>query len=382
MEPELERLRRARLHLRDDRHVVHRLAARDAALDRDRALPDRDRTSQRLAAPIATMVELLAAIPSVVLGLWGILVFGPWVATHLEPWLQSTVRLPADLLGRSVAGGRAAGGSRPDDHDHPDHVGDLPRALQPCPTRSHRRVACARLDTVGGDPPRLDPVRGTGDLCGRAARARPGFRRGDRRHAGDRSGNTINRSLFPPGDTLASKIAATYQGASSNIEIASLALSRRDPARHLARHQRRRPGDRRTGSRRHGGCRPDEQPPRSSIRTTSPPARTTSGVASASRSSSGLLALLSALFAVALLALVLGTVLLKGISEIKISFFTKLGGALRREGRDRRCAGRQRHHRRAGNDHRGTRSRSSSRSTSPSTRGRRPHRSSASCSIS
>ena len=32
---------------------------------------------RRLAAPIATMVELLAAIPSVVLGLWGILVFGP-----------------------------------------------------------------------------------------------------------------------------------------------------------------------------------------------------------------------------------------------------------------------------------------------------------------
>src|SRR5690349_3579290 len=43
---------------------------------------------KRLAAPIATMVELLAAIPSVVLGLWGILVFGPWIAHHLEPWLQ------------------------------------------------------------------------------------------------------------------------------------------------------------------------------------------------------------------------------------------------------------------------------------------------------
>ena len=35
------------------------------------------------------MVELLAAIPSVVLGLWGILVFGPWVRDTLEPWLQS-----------------------------------------------------------------------------------------------------------------------------------------------------------------------------------------------------------------------------------------------------------------------------------------------------
>ena len=46
---------------------------------------------RRLAAPIATMVELLAAIPSVVLGLWGILVFGPWVADHLEPWLESAL---------------------------------------------------------------------------------------------------------------------------------------------------------------------------------------------------------------------------------------------------------------------------------------------------
>ncbi len=46
---------------------------------------------RRVASPIATMVELLAAIPSVVLGLWGILVFGPWVAEHLEPWLQDTL---------------------------------------------------------------------------------------------------------------------------------------------------------------------------------------------------------------------------------------------------------------------------------------------------
>jgi phosphate transport system permease protein len=50
---------------------------------------------RRIATPIATMVELLAAIPSVVLGLWGILVFGPWVRDHLEPWIQST---PLGLL--------------------------------------------------------------------------------------------------------------------------------------------------------------------------------------------------------------------------------------------------------------------------------------------
>jgi phosphate transport system permease protein len=37
---------------------------------------------------IGTLVELLAAIPSVVLGLWGILVLGPFVGAHVEPWLH------------------------------------------------------------------------------------------------------------------------------------------------------------------------------------------------------------------------------------------------------------------------------------------------------
>jgi len=37
---------------------------------------------------ISTLVELLAAIPSVVLGLWGILVLGPFVGAHIEPWLH------------------------------------------------------------------------------------------------------------------------------------------------------------------------------------------------------------------------------------------------------------------------------------------------------
>jgi phosphate transport system permease protein len=39
--------------------------------------------------PVAILVELLAAIPSVILGLWGILVLGPFLGNHLEPFLQS-----------------------------------------------------------------------------------------------------------------------------------------------------------------------------------------------------------------------------------------------------------------------------------------------------
>ncbi len=44
---------------------------------------------RRLAAPIATMVELLAAIPSVVLGLWDP-PFSSLGGDHLEPWIQAT----------------------------------------------------------------------------------------------------------------------------------------------------------------------------------------------------------------------------------------------------------------------------------------------------
>jgi phosphate transport system permease protein len=41
--------------------------------------------------PIGTMVELLAAIPSVVIGLWGILVLGPPLQNTIEPALHSVL---------------------------------------------------------------------------------------------------------------------------------------------------------------------------------------------------------------------------------------------------------------------------------------------------
>jgi phosphate transport system permease protein len=37
--------------------------------------------------PIGTLVEMLAAVPSVVIGLWGIFVLGPFMRAHLEPFL-------------------------------------------------------------------------------------------------------------------------------------------------------------------------------------------------------------------------------------------------------------------------------------------------------
>jgi phosphate transport system permease protein len=39
-------------------------------------------------APISSLVEMLAAVPSVVVGLWGIFVLGPFMRAHVEPFLH------------------------------------------------------------------------------------------------------------------------------------------------------------------------------------------------------------------------------------------------------------------------------------------------------
>lgn len=43
----------------------------------------------RIRTVVATLVELLAAIPSVVYGLWGLLVLAPWMQNTVNPWLNS-----------------------------------------------------------------------------------------------------------------------------------------------------------------------------------------------------------------------------------------------------------------------------------------------------
>ncbi|HSR93463.1 MAG TPA: hypothetical protein VLK56_01240, partial [Solirubrobacterales bacterium] len=40
---------------------------------------------------ISPLVEMLAAIPSVILGFWGILILAPFVQGTLEPWLHDTL---------------------------------------------------------------------------------------------------------------------------------------------------------------------------------------------------------------------------------------------------------------------------------------------------
>ena len=43
-----------------------------------------------LRRPIGTAVELLAAIPSIIYGMWGLFVFAPVLSQYVQPWLQTT----------------------------------------------------------------------------------------------------------------------------------------------------------------------------------------------------------------------------------------------------------------------------------------------------
>lgn len=54
-----------------------------------------------LKRPISTAIELLAAIPSIIYGMWGLFVFAPWFADNVQPWITdhtSNIPLLGDLF--------------------------------------------------------------------------------------------------------------------------------------------------------------------------------------------------------------------------------------------------------------------------------------------
>src|SRR5581483_8884740 len=81
----------------------HRGGGRDRARPPDRLEGDRRRAAgarqvralvrhaRRLRGPVTALVETLAAIPSVVIGLWGILVLGPVLRDDVEPALHGAL---------------------------------------------------------------------------------------------------------------------------------------------------------------------------------------------------------------------------------------------------------------------------------------------------
>ncbi len=130
---------------------------------------------RRIAVPVSFLIELLAAIPSVVIGLWGVFVLSPILRDTVEDWIASTIGQVRPVLRRADLRDRDLRRERdPGDHDPADHRVDLARGHPRRPGQPARGDAGARRDPLGDGHE------------GRPAVRPLGHRRGD--HPGPRSG--------------------------------------------------------------------------------------------------------------------------------------------------------------------------------------------------
>jgi phosphate transport system permease protein len=178
---------------------------------------------RRLRGPVGALVELLAAIPSVVLGLWGILILGPFLEQHVEPFLirhfgwlplfsgtpSNVGLLPACLILTIMVVPIVASISRDLFDSVPADLKNGSLALGSTRWEMMRSVAIPQVS--GGLVAAV--MLGLGRAMGEAIAVTQVI------------GDTPRRgwSLFGQADTLASRIASQYAGAASALQTSSLA---------------------------------------------------------------------------------------------------------------------------------------------------------------
>jgi phosphate transport system permease protein len=180
----------------------------------------------RVRAVIGPLVEMLAAIPSVILGFWGILVLAPFVQEHVEPWLHSALGfIPLFGAPHTVGSSVFTAGliltimilpiiaslSR-------DLFLTVPRELQ----EGASALGATRWETVRGVVlPTTAPgviaasLLGLGRALGEAIAVTQVIG----------AGNAIHSSLFATGDTIASRIADQFSGTAGTYRSAMFYLA-------------------------------------------------------------------------------------------------------------------------------------------------------------
>jgi phosphate transport system permease protein len=177
----------------------------------------------RVRSVVGPLVEMLAAIPSVILGLWGILVLAPFLQKQLEPWLHHTFGfIPLFGAPQTVGASVFTAGliltimivpiiaslSR-------DLFLTVPRELQ----EGAAALGATRWEIVRGVVlPTTAPgviaaaLLGLGRALGEAIAVTQVIG----------AGNAIHASLFRTGDTIASRIADQFPSLVSNLHKSAL----------------------------------------------------------------------------------------------------------------------------------------------------------------
>jgi phosphate transport system permease protein len=173
---------------------------------------------------IGSLVEMLAAIPSVVLGLWGILVLGPFMAHHVDPVLKDGLGFLPMFSGPVGENGLSLITA----------IVILTIMIVPIVSSISRELFLSvptelEEGALALGATRWEMVRGVilpSARSGIAAAMILGLGRalGEAIAVTQVIGGAtnFNKSWFAPADTLASKVAANYQSAATRLEASSL----------------------------------------------------------------------------------------------------------------------------------------------------------------
>jgi phosphate transport system permease protein len=176
-----------------------------------------------LRGPVGALVEMLAAVPSVVLGLWGILVMGPWIVEHVGPFLHRTLGWTPFFKTEPATGPSLLSAILILTIMMIPIISSICRELFLSVPRELKEGALALGAT------RWEVVKGVIFPYAKAGIA-AAFILGLGRAVGEAiavtqvigNNEAITWNLFEPGDTLASRIASLYQGATTELQISAL----------------------------------------------------------------------------------------------------------------------------------------------------------------
>ena len=175
-----------------------------------------------LRAPVTALVETLAAIPSVIIGLWGILVLGPLLRDHVDPALHSALGF-IPLFGPVTVGS-----------NYFTAMVVLTIMILPIISSISRELFLGVPTELkeGGlalGTTRWEMVRGVVFPYARGGVAAAmilglGRALGEAIAVALTIGSSVgvSRNLFSPGDTLGSKIVTQFLNAASKLEVSSL----------------------------------------------------------------------------------------------------------------------------------------------------------------
>lgn len=176
-----------------------------------------------VARVVGSLVELLAAVPSVIVGFWGLIVLAPWVSRTLEPFLHDHLGF-IPLFGEPQTTGSSL------------FTGGLILAIMILPivaSISRDLFLTVPRDVKDGaealGATHWELVRGV-ELPACAAGIASAALLALGRALGEAiavaqvvgGGSIITTSLFLPGDTLAARLATQFPGAVSDVQISAL----------------------------------------------------------------------------------------------------------------------------------------------------------------